>query len=359
MIKYLGSKRALISWILQVVDQIKQIEPLHTALDPFSGSARVAHALKARGFRVIASDYANYAYILAKALVESDARVYSLERIKPILDHLNSLPGEEGWFTETYAYKARFFQPFNAARIERIRKEIEVVSKGDEQLRAILLTSLMLAADKVDSTTGIQMAFLKKWAPRSYNPLRLEYPPLLPGEGTALLGDALDIVKEHAVDLLYLDPPYNQHSYLANYHIWETLVLFDAPTCYGVAQKRSDVQTRKSAFNSRKKAKEALRNVIYNSKAKVILLSFSNEGFHTEADLLEIAREKGYVTVLRRPHKRYVGAQIGIYNPKGEKVGQVSHLKNEELLFVISQERKLLGTLGQETFTSVNQSTLF
>jgi len=358
MIKYLGSKRALLSWILQVVEQLAEVEPLKTVLDPFSGSARVAHAFKSKGFYVIASDYANYAYVLAKALVESDARVYLLERMKPILHYLNSLPGEEGWFTETYAHKARFFQPFNAARIERIRKEIDVIAGSDERLWAILLTSLMLAADKVDSTTGIQMAFLKRWAPRSYNPLHLEYPPLLPGEGTALLGDAIDIVKEHNVDLLYLDPPYNQHSYLANYHIWETLVLFDAPTCYGVAQKRSEVQTRKSTFNSRRKAKEALRNVVYNSRAKVILLSFSNEGFHTEADLLEIAREKGYVTVLRRPYKRYVGAQIGIYNPKGEKVGKVSHLKNEELLFIISQNKKFIEILDYKSFNPPNQISL-
>ena len=359
MIKYLGSKRALLAWILQVVDQLIEVQTLKTALDPFSGSARVAHALKSRGFRVIAGDYAHYAYVLAQALVESDARVYSPERVTPILDYLNKLPGEEGWFTETYAYKAQFFQPFNASRIERIRKEIDVVSEGDERLRAILLTSLMLAADKVDSTTGLQMAFLKKWAPRSYNPLRLEYPPLLPGEGTALLGDAIDIIKAHPVDLVYLDPPYNQHSYLANYHIWETLVLFDAPTCYGVAQKRSDVQTRKSIFNSRKKAKESLRNVIYSARAKVILLSFSNEGFYTEAELLELTQEKGYVAVLRRPHKRYVGAQIGIYNPRGEKVGEVSHLQNEELLFVISQEKRFVQNLHHNTSMSENQSNLF
>ena len=358
MIKYLGSKRVLLNWILQVVKQLVEVEPLTTVLDPFSGSARVAHALKARGFRVIASDYANYAYILAKALVEADARMYTPERINRLLNYLNELSGEEGWFTETYAYKARFFQPFNAARIERIRREIEVIAEGDERLRAILLTSLMLAADKVDSTTGLQMAFLKKWAPRSYNPLHLEYPPLLPGEGTALLGDAIDIVKEYEVDLLYLDPPYNQHSYLANYHIWETLVLFDAPSCYGVAQKRSDVQTRKSPFNSRSKSKEALQSVIYNARAKVILLSFSNEGFHNESELLKIAREKGYVTVLRKPYKRYVGAKIGIYNPKGEKVGKVSHLKNEELLFIISQDKNFVENLHYKVSACAEQNKL-
>ena len=32
--------------------------------------------------------------------------------------------------------------------------------------------------------------------------------------------------------------------------------------------------------------------------------------------------------------KRYVGAQIGIHNPAGEKVGTVSHLRNIEYVFV-------------------------
>ena len=33
-------------------------------------------------------------------------------------------------------------------------------------------------------------------------------------------------------------------------------------------------------------------------------------------------------------YKRYVGAQIGIYNPEGTKVGKVTHLRNLEYLFV-------------------------
>jgi adenine-specific DNA-methyltransferase len=37
-----------------------------------------------------------------------------------------------------------------------------------------------------------------------------------------------------------------------------------------------------------------------------------------------------------------VGAQIGIHNPKGKKVGTVSHLKNKEYLFVVTRETDLL-----------------
>ncbi len=346
MIKYLGSKRALIPWILQVVERIGTVERIRTAVDPFSGSSRVAHALKARGYFVVAGDYATYAYTLAKALVESDARHYPKSQLQPILDYLNAFPGEAGWFTQKYAQEARFFQPFNAARIEAIRKAIDEVAKADERLRAILLTALMIAADRVDSTTGLQMAYLKKWAPRSYNPLQLEYPPLLPGEGLAIQADALDTVKQHPADLVYLDPPYNQHSYLANYHIWETLVRFDNPPTYGVACKRIDVKTRKSAYNFRVQARAALKTLLEHIQARVIVLSFNNEGFHKEEDLLQLCQEKGFVRILRRPYRRYVGAQIGIYNPHGEKVGEVSHLTNEERLFVISSQRKVIEVLG-------------
>jgi adenine-specific DNA-methyltransferase len=203
-----------------------------------------------------------------------------------------------------------------------------------------------LAADKVDSTTGVQMAYLKKWAPRSYNDLQLEYPPLLPGKGLALLGDALDVVGEVEADILYLDPPYNQHSYLGNYHIWETIVLWDRPKTYGVAQKREDVRYRKSPFNSRRLAKEALSRLLSRAKAPHIVLSFNNEGFFTAREIEEMLKDKGYVVRLSRKHRRYIGAVIGVYNPRGEKVGTTSHTENTEFLFVATSSRKVYEELA-------------
>ena len=84
-----------------------------------------------------------------------------------IIHELNALPGQAGYFTETFCERSRFFQPKNGARIDAIREFIE--SKDFEpELKAVLLVSLMEAADRVDSTTtGVQMAYLKKWAARS------------------------------------------------------------------------------------------------------------------------------------------------------------------------------------------------
>lgn len=188
MIKYIGSKRALLPWIIGTIQSIHQQAPIRRVVDLFSGSARVGHALKSEGFYVISNDLMSYAHVLAQALVEADARTYSRERVQPILDRLQSLPPRRGWFTQDYCEKARYFQPKNGARIEAIREGLEAESEGDPLLRAILLTSLLLAADRVDSTTGIQMAYLKRWSPRSYNDLRLEYPPCFRGRARPCRG---------------------------------------------------------------------------------------------------------------------------------------------------------------------------
>lgn len=356
MIKYIGSKRALIPWIRDVIERLGHVAGAKVVADIFSGSARVGHALKAKGFYVIASDVNTYAYILAKALVEADAQVYTREHIRPILRELSGVSPHAGWFTRVYCEEARYFQPKNGARIEAIREAIEQKYSDDPTLKAILLTSLMLAADKVDSTTGVQMAYLKTWAPRSFNDLTLQYPPLLQGPGKALLGDAVELAAHVDADIFYLDPPYNQHSYLGNYHVWETLVLWDKPKTYGVARKREDVRKRKSPFNMKQTAKEALRALLSRIRAAHVVLSFNDEGFFTYSEIEEMLKGRGYVVRLCRPYKRYVGAIIGIYNPKGEKVGKISHTHNHEFLFVATKNRSVYEELATAAIPTVHHS---
>jgi adenine-specific DNA-methyltransferase len=327
------------------VQQIDAINPLRDAVDLFSGSARVGHALKNMGLFVTSNDLHTYALVLAQALVQANATEYPPERILPILRRLHKLKGKEGWFTRTYCQESRFIQPHNGARIEAIRTRIELEAAGDEILRAILLFSLMIAADKVDSTTGIQMAYLKRWAPRSFNSLRLEYPPLLAGDGLALQADALEIAPHLRADLIYLDPPYNQHSYLGNYHLWETLVRWDNPQTYGIARKRTDVQERKSPFNSKREARGAMEKLLGSLQAKHLVLSFNNEGFFRTEEIEAMLKEWGYVVRMSQTHRRYVGARIGIYNPQGQKVGQVSHTENQEYLFVATHSKRVYNAL--------------
>jgi len=149
------------------------------------------------------------------------------------------------------------------------------------------------------------------------------------------------------VDFAYLDPPYNQHRYFTNYHVWETLIRWDAPDHYGVACKRADSRSAatRSDFNSKLTMPVALAEVVSRIDATVVVVSCNDESWLGRDDLLEMCAGRGHVELLEFDSKRYVGAQIGIHDPAGQKVGQVSHLRNVERLAVCGPRAEVLGAV--------------
>jgi adenine-specific DNA-methyltransferase len=352
VIKYIGSKRLLIE---PIVAAVRGFGETRSALDLFSGTARVGRAMKLAGLRVTANDHLAYAATLARCYVQADASVWR-EPAEALLRELASVEPREGYFTQTFCRDARYFQPRNGARVDAIRDAIAARALPPE-LEAIALTSLMEAADRVDSTTGVQMAYLKTWAARAHKDLELRLPALTEGSGEALELEAEDAA-EADVDVAYLDPPYNQHSYRGNYHVWETLVRWDAPETYGIANKRIDCKTYKNPFNSRRGIAEAFARVVARVRAPNLVVSFSDEGFLDRATLESMLRTRGHVRVVATDFKRYVGAQIGIYNPGGEKVGKVSHLRNREMLFVVGPDRRRVERAAHAAAVALGEGAL-
>jgi adenine-specific DNA-methyltransferase len=334
VIKYLGSKRLLLPQILAAV---AEVENVRSVIDLFSGTSRVGHALKRAGYRVIANDWNAYAATLARCYVTADRETHAEPALRWIAE-LQALEPTPGWFTQTYCEQSRYLQPDNGGKIEAIREAIARLAL-DPVLESVLLVSLLEAADRVDSTAGVQMAYLKQWAARSHKPLTLRLPDLLPrsphGPGEAHQLDAPTAARTLSADVAYLDPPYNQHSYLGNYHVWESLIRWDQPEVYGIACKRTEVRERRSPFNSRRRCTEAVRELIEQIDARVLIVSFSNEGFIDRGEMEALLAVRGPVRTFEHDYKRYVGAQIGIHNPAGVKVGQVSHLRNTEYLYIV------------------------
>lgn len=351
MIKYIGSKRTLVPAIAAAATALPGAR---TACDLFTGTTRVAQGLKQRGLEVIANDVAAYSLVFARTYIEADAREVDMSALEAKLSQLRQLPGKRGYVTRTFCEQSRFFQPHNGRRIDAVREGIDMVAETESE-RAILLTSLLEAADRVDSTTGLQMAYLKQWAARSHNELDLRMPQLLEGGGLATQRDANQLAAElDDVDVCYLDPPYNQHSYRGNYHVWETLVRNDAPTPYGKACKRIDCRTHKSPYNSARLAWAAFSELIETVTARDLIVSFSDEGFFTFEQIHELLSQRGFVAAVQFDSKRYVGAQIGIHDPRGHKVGKVSHLRNTEYLFVVTAAR---AQADEATRASVRAAT--
>ncbi len=346
MIKYLGSKRRLVP----VLGAIATVAGARRALDLFTGTTRVAQELKRRGAHVTAVDTARYAEMFARCYVELDGDTADIAAIEAALADLMSRPGVDGYFTDTFCVRSRFFQPDNGRRIDAMRDAIERDYRGS-WMYPVLLTSLIEAADRVDSTTGVQMAYVKQWADRSYRPIGLRVPELVAGPGVARRADALDVVGAlGSFDLAYLDPPYNQHRYFTNYHVWETLVAWDAPEHYGVACKRVDARdpATKSVFNDRRAMPEALCNLVRDVDAELVVVSYNNESWVAIEELEAAGRARGgAVATLAFDSRRYVGAQIGIHNPDGKKVGKVSHLRNVEYV-VCAGDRALVDRIAEK-----------
>ena len=147
--------------------------------------------------------------------------------------------------------------------------------------------------------------------------------------------------------MAYLDPPYNQHRYFTNYHVWETLVAWDAPEAYGVARKRLDARdpSTHSVFNSKRTMPAALASVVQSVDCDLLVLSYNNESWLALEELEAMCSIHGgrrtatrrEVATLAFDSARYVGARIGIFDPSGRKVGRVSHVSNQELVVIAGE----------------------
>jgi adenine-specific DNA-methyltransferase len=339
VIKYIGSKRRLVPVLGDLLSRARAA----TAIDLFTGTTRVAQEWKRRGALVTAIDTARYSAILSECYISTDATEVNVGELTQLLSYLQHLPGTDGYVTETFSRQARYFQEHNARRIDAIRDAIEE-GWAHHPWRPVLLASLLQAADRVDSTAGVQMAYLKTWAPRSYNALELRVPKLLAGPGITFHGDAAATAAHlPAADLAYLDPPYNQHRYSGNYHVWETLIAWDAPAYYGVACKRVDLrdEASTSVFNRRREAPAALEQLVRSVPAGVVVISGSDEGWVSVDDLADMAAGRGAVEILAFDSKRYVGAQIGIHNHRGERVGRVGRTRNTEYVVIAGPARTI------------------
>ena len=81
-------------------------------------------------------------------------------------------------------------------------------------------------------------------------------------------------------------------------------------------------------------------------RCRVLVLSYNDEAWVSRDELEGMCGHHEHVESLAFDSKRYVGAQIGIYNPDGEKVGRVSHLRNLEYVLVAGLKEDVLRVTG-------------
>jgi adenine-specific DNA-methyltransferase len=357
-IKYTGSKLKLLPYIFQLINKVQP----KTVLDGFAGTTRVSQALAQAGHRVIANDISAWSKIFGTCYL---LNTHPESHYKPIIDYLNSLRGKDGWFTEHYGGEPnggcsigednlkKPWQKHNTRKLDAIRDEIERLSISEIE-KAVLLTSLILALDEVDSTLGHFASYLNDWSPRSYNKLHLHVPRLIPATERHVVhqSDIFDLVKKVEADLAYFDPPYGSNNekmppsrvrYAAYYHLWTSICLHDKPELFGKAKRRADTSDTmaSSVFEDFRKngsgrfvVVEAIERLLQMTRARHIILSYSSGGRATAEELNEVINSAGkLIEVLEIDYRKNVMAGMRWTN---EWVSE-AETPNREFLFLIEK----------------------
>jgi adenine-specific DNA-methyltransferase len=314
--RYIGSKQRLLPFIERIA--ACHCGGARTFVDLFCGTAVVGRHFKSLGFSVTSNDLMAYAYTFARALVQNNRPplfrglgVTGEDPLGDALDLLNQLDPVTGFVTNHYSpvgSERMFLSPENAGRVDAIRQKLrdwrDATTINEDEYH-VLLAALLDAVPSVSNVSGTYGAYLKFWESRSRKRLCLKPPDLVisPGIHSAVNQDANAIAPELECDILYLDPPYNARQYASNYHLLESIAVWDHAAPAGVSGLPKRPELRSSYCTT--DATEALRHIVESSPARHILLSYNSEGIVQHDALMEMMSKRGKVQLFEEPYRRF------------------------------------------------------
>ena len=352
IIAYIGNKRRLLDLIYKAIQtNIKEIKPGLRFFDVFAGSGIVSRLGKELNFEVFTNDWENYSNILSNGFIKTNSKDISRlfgseDNFMNLLDELNNLPNpkaSECYISKYYAPKSfdiddvdfrkerLFYTRDNALVIDKIRNYIEKHFSNEDQfeIRNILLSILIYQAATHTNTSGVFKAFHKGFGghnrdamKRILSPICMIKPVLIDSDFPVHVyqEDSNELVKKlKDIDIAYLDPPYNQHQYGSNYHMLNTIALWDKiPAPLDLNEKgvlkekaaiRKDWVNTKSDYCYQDTAVSSFRDLIENLDARHIFISYSTDGIIPFDVMKDICTKKGKISIVTNEYTKYRGGK--------------------------------------------------
>lgn len=307
--RYLGNKYKLLPFITKVVED--ECKNVNTIADIFAGTGAVASAFTDK--KIITNDnmYSNYICHLAWFSSES----YSEEKIIELIVNYNAMVVEQdNYMSKNFANT--YFSLEDCRKIGFIRQDIEdrfLEGNINTRERALLITSLLYAMDKIANTCGHYDAYRQGAEFEKHLELYVPKPDENLNENNMCYNmDTNDLVSDIEADLVYIDPPYNSRQYCDAYHLLENVASWNKPEVFGVA-KKMDRTALKSDYCT-KKATNAFEKLIDSIHAKYIMLSYNNMAEKgndrsnakiSDDDIMRILQKKGAVKVFTEEYKAF------------------------------------------------------
>lgn len=315
--RYLGNKFKLLPFIRRVVDE--ECNNVSSVLDAFSGTGSVSFAFRDK--RLVVNDmmYCNYLV----ALCWFSPQAVDKRKIAELLEYYNSVDTsrEENYMWENF--RDTYFSADVCRRIGFVREDLEQRfnrNELNERERAIIVTSMIYAMDKIAQTCGHYDAYRQRQI--RHDELELRYPVINYDnnpENVCLNGNINDLASDLYVDLVYLDPPYNSRQYSDAYHLLENVSMWKKPSVSGVARKM-DRQGMKSDYSTRN-APKAFKDLVGKLNTRYILLSYNNmkekgndrsNAKLTDEDIIATLSERGEVEVFAENYRPFSAGKSDI-----------------------------------------------
>ena len=332
IITYIGNKRALLDFIGVAVSEVKtdlKKEKLDI-VDFFSGSGIVSRYMKQHANTLYVNDLEKYAETINRCYLANEEEVdkETLDKYyKDVKNKLDSKPLRSGFISELYSPKDDkdikkgervFYTVRNANYIDTARQLIEEIP---EPYKTYLLAPLIYEASVHNNTGGVFKGFYKnsetgigQYGGNGRNALQRILADIeLKKPIFSNFACDVNISREDAnklatelpeVDLAYMDPPYNQHPYGSNYFMLNLIDTYEKPSDIS---KVSGIPKdwNKSDYNRKQSAKETMRDLCEKAKAKYLLISFSDDGFITKEEMLNMLSEIGEVKVFDKEYNTF------------------------------------------------------
>ncbi len=373
LIAYIGNKRRLMPFIANQIRNIIENDSgrISTALDLFAGSGSISRLLRTFDLEVYSNDIEYYSYILNYAhnsILPSDelnmfANFGGIENMLDMLNNIKTVAKKERYISEYYApkndhepdvtHERMFYTQENGRIIDTVRHAIEEMytSKSiNKKEYYYLLARLIYEAATHSNTSGVFKAFHCGFGGRGgdalsriMKPISMTKLPLYGNiKGTVSNMEAGEFLNKtrKSFDIVYIDPPYNQHQYGSNYHLLNTIARWDKPIVNkdiivdgkktNKSAIRADWTNTRSEYCYKDRAEVAFKNMINSIDAKHIMVSYSTDGIINYDNFIDILTSRGDLSIATKEHTKYPGG----------KRSTVNKTKNIEYLFIVNTNKK-------------------
>ena len=342
--RYLGSKKKLFKNIEKLFMEKKLFKNDYTLFDAFAGTSTIGNYFKNK-FKIISNDNLYFCYVYSNVLLNPIDKKFKKLDLNPF-EYFNKEESKlKGFVYENYSTgksERQYFSEENAMRIDFIRTKIEEwfnKEKINQNEYFYLIACLLESLSKVSNVAGVYGSYLKIWDSRALKTMKFieveEFENNNIFENETHNKEIENLIEDLKGDILYLDPPYSKNQYSTQYHILETIALYDNPKIYGKTGHR-EVISKNSNFSKNGLVHIEFEKLIKKADFKHIILSYNSDGLmekeFIEKVLKRYGKENTY-TFKKINYRQYINKRTNVKKEHFEYLFYVEKKDKKEILY--------------------------